>query len=123
MTIRNSSFTDCSHFDIYFHQISGGGNPQNVVLENNFFGETTEGGFYTLFFANDRGENLTNIRLAYNSSAQGFHFGEGGKIMNVSVFGNVYGPTDSAPRRDLPIQRDPGDPCGPHRCKYEDRLC
>lgn len=93
LIIRNSTFRDCSDFDIYFHQISGGGNPRNVVLENNFFGTTTEGGFYTLFFRNDRGESLTNIRVAFNSAAQGFHFDEDGTISNVSVFGNTYGPS------------------------------
>ena len=93
LTIRNSTFRDCSDFDIYFHQISGGGNPRNVLLENNFFGATTEGGFYTLFFRNDRGESLTNIRVAFNSAAQGFHFDEDGTISNVSVLGNTYGPS------------------------------
>ena len=91
--IRNSTFRDCSHFDIYFHQISGGGNPRNVLLENNFFGETTEEGFYTLFFAT----TVARISRTFDSRTTHPHKGSisarDGKITNVSVFGNTYGPT------------------------------
>lgn len=93
LTIRNSTFRNCSDFDIYFHQISGGGNPKNILLQNNFFGATMEGGFYTLFFRNDANENITNVRIAFNSSAQGFHFDEDGRLSNVTVIGNTYGPS------------------------------
>jgi hypothetical protein len=93
LVIRNSRFQNCSHFDIYFHQISGGGNPRNVTLENNFFAQAQDGGFYALFFRNDTGEDITNVTIRHNSAAQGIHFDTDGTISNVTVEANVYGPT------------------------------
>lgn len=94
LIVRNSRFTHCDIFDVFFKQFEA---PQytNVRLENNFFGVATDaadpgtGGYYSLFFAYVPGADpIANVLVDHNSFAQGFHFDDA-PYRNVRVVANV----------------------------------
>ena len=100
ITIRNSRFLRCDIFDIYFTQWAGPDPPRNILLENNWFDETTTDGQYgnTTYAVRfgDYMREFTNILVRYNSAKQDISMGDNPK-QNVSFIANVapnYGCTD-----------------------------
>jgi hypothetical protein len=96
LTIRNSKFQRCDVFSIYFGTPWWGAPDvlKNVVIENNFFDESTlDGGYgqccthYAVRVASDW-DRVENLRLAYNSALQPVSI-DGVSFAGVSVIGNV----------------------------------
>jgi hypothetical protein len=88
LVLRNSRFHGCDVFDVYVSNILVGPVSSNLLIENNFFGSATDGGFYTLFARLDSGDELQNAVIRNNSFAQGIHL-DPGSYQNVLVAGNV----------------------------------
>ena len=70
VTIQNSSFTNCGIMDVYVHEIGGGGDPDHIIIQNNSFATTTDGGFYALVTQALSGETLNDYLIQGNSFAQ-----------------------------------------------------
>jgi hypothetical protein len=92
LVIRNSRFTHCDIFDVFFKQFQA---PQysNIRLVDNFFGPATDAaggsGFYSVFFSFIPGASpISDVLVDHNSFAQGFHFDDG-SYDNVRVVANV----------------------------------
>lgn len=86
--LRNSRFHGCDVFDFYDSNILVGPVSTNLLIENNFLGTATAGGFYSMFFRNDPGETQGNIVVRNNSLQQGLHF-DAGAYENTRVTANV----------------------------------
>ncbi len=124
LVIRNSTFRDCSDFDIYFHQISGGGNPKNVLVENNFFGATTEGGFYTLFFATTVARISPTFDSRLTQPHKGFTSTKTGRSQTSPSSANMYGPSRQCTRGvEYQYNIIQGIAMREHRPQCGDRLC
>jgi hypothetical protein len=69
--------------------MNGSEPPQNVVIENNFFGTAGSGGYYSLDF-NDNTTSLTNVTVRNNSATQEMSLANGiATVTNFVVTGNV----------------------------------
>jgi hypothetical protein len=95
ITIRNSRFTRCDVFSIFFQQFAGPNPPTNIVMENNFFDISTVDGsleqcctYYAVLF-DERLDRFQNISIRYNSARQAIAFASGPPIQNVSFVGNL----------------------------------
>jgi hypothetical protein len=93
VTIRNSRFTHCDIFSIFFTVAQWGPPATNIMIENNFFDRSTAFGdpdkcctYYSVRFTD--GMPYENATLRYNSALQTFSLGDGPK-KNVSVVANV----------------------------------
>lgn len=87
LVVRNSRFRNCSVFDLSISEMSGSGPPRNILIENNFFGESD--GYFSLDF-NTNSTSLTNVLVRNNSSSQEMSLGNGiGRLENVRVIANV----------------------------------
>ena len=71
LVIRNSRFWDCATHDIFMRSWGDTYPFQNVLIENNFFGETQEG-FYSVYIADTPGSTYSNVVVRYNSALQEF---------------------------------------------------
>jgi chitodextrinase len=76
VTIRNSRFERCGTHDIFIRSwgtLNGSYHPlRNWVIENNFFGETSDG-FYAIQFVDDMAPDATSFVVRNNSTLQAFH--------------------------------------------------
>ena len=88
MTIRNSSFSNCEHFDILFTKFLGP-TPSNVLIENNFF-RCCGAGFYSVQLGGDHGESFVNFMIRNNSADKGLTVGGNGSntLSNVAFYNN-----------------------------------
>jgi hypothetical protein len=59
-----------------------------VTLENNFFGEPTDGGFYAIEFAWNPGDVIRDHVVRYNSIAGSLRFTPG-RYRDVQAYGNI----------------------------------
>jgi hypothetical protein len=92
ITIRDSWFTRCDIFDIYFTQWSGPGPPHDITLENNIFDVSTSdsqpGDTSLAVWFGDHMDSFKNITVRYNTALQEIGIGENPK-QNVSFVGNL----------------------------------
>ena len=88
ITIRNSSFSNCEHFDILFTKFLGP-TPSNVLIENNFF-RCCGAGYYSVQLGGDHGESFLNFMIRNNSSDKGMTVGGNGSntLSNVAFYNN-----------------------------------
>lgn len=74
VTIRNSTFTNCSIMDVYLHGISGEANPTDIHLLNNHFGPmgplAVDQGYYTVLFRADAGQRIDGFDVEGNTFDQ-----------------------------------------------------
>jgi hypothetical protein len=97
LTIRNSRFLRCDIYSIFFTQAFWDApglvkTTTNVLLENNFFDESTNNGEYGQAYNavrfSDWMDRFNNITVRYNSAKQDISFGDNPKT-NVRFYGNV----------------------------------
>ena len=67
LTIRNSRFSNCEHFDILLDQTGNAGLPRNVTIENNFL-DCCRTGYFSVYLGNSGGQAWSNILVRNNSS-------------------------------------------------------
>ena len=74
--LRNSRFRRCGVFDAL---IGGTVRPpaRNLLIENNFFAESVDGGYYSLSVVDG-----INVRIRNNSAAQGMILGAEGNVLS-----------------------------------------
>jgi hypothetical protein len=92
LTIRDSWFTRCDIFDIYFTQWSGPGPPHDITMENNVFAAATVDGqpgetSYAVRFG-DYMDYFKHITVRYNTALQELGIGDNRKE-KVSFVGNL----------------------------------
>jgi hypothetical protein len=86
-TLSNSRFYNCDVFDVSIGQMNDSGPPQNILVENNFFGPS--GGYFS-FDINTTTASLTNVTILNNSSTQAMYLGDALPVLsNVRVSGNI----------------------------------
>ena len=87
LTIRRSRFRRCSIFDISFNLHGDSGQMNGILLENNYFGRTLDGGHYAVHFSS--GGRCEAI-VRYNTFLQGMssQCAEGGR--GVRVHSNIF---------------------------------
>jgi hypothetical protein len=88
VTVRNSTFVNCMVFDLSITEYNGSGPPTDYLIENNVFGPSVDGGYYSLHF-NTNASDFRNMVVRYNSSPQAFSFTGLQRLTNVRVVGNV----------------------------------
>jgi hypothetical protein len=95
VTIRDSRFQRCDGYSIFFTQWSGPAPPTNILLENNFFDQSTNNGsytecctYYSVFFSQAMSA-FQNITVRYNSARQEIAFAKGVPVENVQEIANV----------------------------------
>lgn len=93
LTIRGSRFLRCDIFSIFFTQWAGPNPPHDILLENNWFDESTADGrygeaSYSVMFAAHM-DRLEDIVVRYNSYKQPVLFEGDAPRTNVSVTGNL----------------------------------
>ncbi len=68
-TIRNSRFINCAVMDLFLTINPNSPLPfRNLTIENNFFGRTIQGGFFSMFV--DARQSFENVVVRFNSFAQ-----------------------------------------------------
>ena len=83
-TVRDSRFERCAVMDLFLTINPNSSQPfRNVLIENNFFGKTISGGYYSVFF--DQRVGFQGVQFRSNSLAQSPIF-EGGSNNNYSNF-------------------------------------
>ncbi len=89
ITIRNSTFRNCAVMDLSITEYNGSGPPTDYTIENNVFGPSVSGGYYSLQF-NSNASALRNILIRNNSSTQEFLIDNAQPtITNVRVVANI----------------------------------
>ena len=88
-TVRNSHFERCAVMDLFLTSNPNSSQPfRNVVIENNFFGKTISGGYYSVFF--DQRVGFQGVQFRNNSLAQTPIFESGSNnYSNFVVSGNL----------------------------------
>ncbi len=87
--IRNSKFTRCDIMDLYVSPVQGGPTASDVLIENNWFDEPTDGGYHALDIHPDNGSAPSNFVVRYNSFNSSILLYEGFAYRNVRFVGNV----------------------------------
>ena len=86
MTIQNSRFSNCMIYDVAF---SLANTPKSIVVQNNWFGDATNG--WAVNFMHNDGSDA-NIIVRYNSFADGDAVTQSsGTLENVQIVGNIIG--------------------------------
>jgi hypothetical protein len=90
VTVQNSSFTNCSVMDMFFHEIGGGGDPDHVTLQNNTFAATSDG-YDAIIFRADSGETLNDYTVKGNTFNQSIYLenASGSTVTNFRVCSNT----------------------------------
>jgi hypothetical protein len=89
VVIRNSKFTHCDVMDLYVSPVQGGPTASDVLIENNWFDDPTDGGYYALDIHPDNNTAPVNFVVRYNSFNSGILLYEGFDYRNVRFVGNV----------------------------------
>jgi chitodextrinase len=117
LTIRNSRFYDCEHFDILFTTDSVLGSPTNVLIENNFF-DCCRSGYYAVYLGDGGGDTWKNITVRNNSSDKDFGIGPRNTTgPNVQFSGNIAPGFDGCGRSGVSVDYNvwyAGSRCGSH---------
>jgi hypothetical protein len=92
ITIRRTKFQRCDIFALYFTQWAGPDPPKNILIENNWFDDSTTDGqpggtTYTVWFS-DNMERFENITVRYNTAKQSLAMGLNPKL-GVRFVGNI----------------------------------
>jgi hypothetical protein len=74
--------------DLYVNDILGGQVPRAVTLENDFFGQPTDGGYYAIEFAWNPGDVIRDHVIRYNSIDGSLRFTPG-RYRDVQAYGNI----------------------------------
>ena len=86
MTIQNSRFYNCMIYDVAF---SLGNTPSGVVVQNNWFGDATNGWALNFMY---NGHPDSNVLIRYNSFSDGNAITQSsGSLSNVEIDGNILG--------------------------------
>ena len=86
MTIQNSRFYNCMIYDVAF---SLGNTPSGVVVQNNWFGDATNGWALNFMY---NGHPDSNVLIRYNSFSDGNAITQSsGSLSNVRAIGNIIG--------------------------------
>ncbi len=89
VVIRNSKFTRCDIMDLYVSPVQGGPTASNVVIENNWFDQPTDGGYYAFNLHPDSGTVPHNFTFRFNSVDSSIYLYPGFNYDNVIVDSNV----------------------------------
>ena len=87
LTIRNSTFRNCEHFDVLFTVFGDAGSPRNVTVENNSL-DCCLSGYYSLQFSGNHGERWENLLIRGNTMTKALNIG-GDIVGNVQILGNT----------------------------------
>ena len=117
LTIRNSRFYDCEHFDILFTRDSVVGTPTNILIENNFF-DCCRSGYFSVYLGDGDGEVWTNVTVRNNSSNKAMGIGPNNSTGPNVVFANNIAPSfDGCGRSGVSADYNvwyAGSKCGTH---------
>jgi hypothetical protein len=89
VVIRNSKFTRCDIMDLYVSPVQGGPTARNVLVENNWFDEPTDGGYYAVDVHPDAGTVPVNFTFRYNSVNSSILIYTGFTYQNMQMVGNI----------------------------------
>ena len=88
LTVRNSRFWDCEHFDILFNQ-TGTAPPTNITVENNFM-DCCRSGYYSVYFGATGNPQWQNILIRNNSANKPMGLDTAGTVVgNFRFLGNI----------------------------------
>jgi chitodextrinase len=124
LTIRNSRFENCYHFDVFLQKLPGGAapTPRNILIENNFF-DCCGGGFYSIRLSDTHGESWQNVTVRNNSANKAMNVAPGVPYSNVKFFSNIAPKLDGAPKAGVAVDYNvwyagtaigPNDQVAPH---------
>jgi hypothetical protein len=86
ITVRNSRFQNCEHFDILF-TVFLGYTPQDILIENNFF-DCCGSGYYSVQLGGGHGESFQNVLIRNNSANKSITPGTDNSVSNVRFVAN-----------------------------------
>jgi chitodextrinase len=89
VVIRNSKFTRCDIMDLYVSPVQGGITASNVLVENNWFDQPTDGGYYAFNIHPDGSAPPSNFTFRYNSVAGSIYLYDGFNYSNVVMDSNI----------------------------------
>jgi len=124
LTIRNSRFENCYHFDIFLQKLPGGAapTPTNILIENNFL-DCCGGGFYSIRMSDTHGESWRDVVVRNNSSNKALNVAPGVPYSNVKFISNIAPMLDGAPKAGVTVDYNiwyagsaigPNDRVAPH---------
>jgi chitodextrinase len=119
ITVRNSHFSDCEHFDILFTMFGDAGSPTNITIENNFF-DCCRSGYFSVYLGDQHGESWSNVLVRFNSSDKPMGVGPDNTIAGPVVFDSNVVPMIDCSRAGVTIDYNvftddtSPAPCGPH---------
>jgi hypothetical protein len=117
ITVRNSRFANCEHFDILFTQFLGP-TPRDILIENNFF-DCCGSGYYSVMLGGGHGESYVNALIRNNSANKSMTPGTDNSVSNVHFVANnvpgIPGCTRSGITSRYNVLHDSGASlCGPY---------
>lgn len=117
ITVRNSRFSNCEHFDILFTMFLGP-TPRDILIENNFF-DCCGTGFYSVYLGGGHGESFDNVLIRNNSANKGMTAGTDNSVANVRFVANnvpsIPGCTRPGVTTGYNVFHDSSaERCGPH---------
>jgi hypothetical protein len=117
ITVRNSRFANCEHFDILFTMLFGF-TPRDILIENNFFDCCGEG-YYSVMLGGGHGEQYENVLIRNNSANKAMTPGTDNAVSNVRFVGNNVPSVPACNRPGVDgdynvMYGDSRDACGPH---------
>jgi hypothetical protein len=89
VVIRNNKFTRCDIMDLYVSPVQGGITASNVTVENNWFDQPTDGGYYAFNIHPDGSAPPSNFTFRYNSVAGSIYLYDGFNYSNVVIDSNI----------------------------------
>jgi chitodextrinase len=89
VVIRNSKFTHCDVMDLYVSPVQGGITASNVTIENNWFDEPTDGGYYAFNIHPDGSAAPSNFTFRFNSVNGSIYLYDGFNYSNVVMDSNI----------------------------------
>jgi hypothetical protein len=117
ITVRNSRFANCEHFDILFTMLFGY-TPRDILIENNFF-DCCGDGYYSVMLGGGHGEQYENVLIRNNSANKAMTPGTDNTVSNVLFVANnvpsIPGCDRSGVGGDYNVMHgESRDRCGPH---------
>ncbi|MGH3004329.1 MAG: fibronectin type III domain-containing protein [Gaiellaceae bacterium] len=124
LTIRNSRFENCYHFDVFLQKLPGGAapTPSNILIENNFL-DCCGGGFYSIRLSDTHGESWRDVIVRNNSTNKAMNVGPDVSYSNVKFLSNIAPKLDGAPKAGVTVDYNvwyagtaigPNDQVAPH---------
>jgi hypothetical protein len=100
LTIRNSRFRNCYHFDVFIQKLPGGAasTPRNILLENNFMAQPlSSSGQPAVRFSDTHGESWANLTVRNNSVLGRINLATRAPYANVRILSNIAHRLDGVP--------------------------